>query len=112
MEEALPYDPIYRDDCEFLAELGKEEPEFARLLVADEYFQNTFVIVDKSFLYLEFDTRNPSDEDFSFPSFVMMIDDPNSEIVQSLLKLHERIEQHAKLITRLDPKAYVTPKRQ
>jgi len=74
LEEALPYDPVYYEDSKFLAEIGKVEPEFACLRVSDIIFQNTFCVIDESFLYLEFDTRKPPDMGPTFHPLVMLIE--------------------------------------
>lgn len=101
LEEVLPFDDIYREECELLAALTATEPEFASLRVSEPVFQNTFCLIDRSFVYLEFDVSR-SDPGQLFTPFVMMIEDPNSEAIQELLKLHQRIEANARLITSLN----------
>lgn len=100
LEEALPYDPIYQEDCKFLADTSKSEPEFASLRLSEIIFQNTFCIIDRSFLYLEFDTRK-TDTNQTFLPFVMIVEDPNSEVIHDLVKLHQRIEAGSTLITKI-----------
>ncbi len=58
LEEVFPSDPFYQDDCKFIVELNKDGPKFANLRVSEIFFQNTFCIIDRSFLYLEFDIRS------------------------------------------------------
>lgn len=101
LEEILPFDNIYREDCEFLAKIAAKEPEFASLRTSDVIFQNTFCVIDQRFLYLEFDISRPNSDQF-FSPFVMLVDDPNSETMQELRKLHQRIEANTRLISHID----------
>lgn len=100
LEEALVYDPIYGEDCKFLADISKSEPEFASIRLSEIIFQNTFCIIDRAFLYMEFDTRK-TDNNQTFLPFVMIVEDPNSKIIFDLAKLHQRIEAGSTLITQI-----------
>lgn len=101
LEAVFPHDPLYYEACKFLAELGNAEPEFASLRTSEVVFHNSFVIIDKTFLYMEFEIRKP-DTNQTFAPFVMIVEDPNAEIVQTMRKLHQRIEANSTLITHVD----------
>ena len=97
LQEVFPFDTAYKQHCEFLYEISRVEPEFASLRVTDVVFENTFAIVDRSFLYMEFDIRNPETGDVQSP-FALIIDNPDSQIVSDLVKLHQRTEANSRLV--------------
>lgn len=100
LSEILPGDPIYRSYIEDLVKYGKTNPQYASVRAADVIFSNSFVIVDRAFVYIEFSVRDPETGNYQGP-FVMTIDDPNSEMVTELLRVHQRVEASAQLITKL-----------
>ena len=100
LDEVLPHDPIYEDDCKFLAELAGSESEFASLHLSEVVFYNTFCIIDESFLYLEFDVQKPN-IDQTFSPFTMIIEDPDSKVITTLRTLHQRLEKVSSMITRI-----------
>ncbi len=102
LREIFPYDNVYKQHCEFLGEISRDQPEFASLRTSDVVFENTFAIIDRTFLYMEFDIRNPDTSEVHSP-FALIIDNPDSEIVQDLVKLHQRIEATSQLVTDIDP---------
>jgi len=89
LNEVFPSDPIYQDDCKFIVELSKADPKFASLRVSAIHFQNTFCIIDRSFLYVEFSVRNFMKKDVK--PFTMLVDDSNSEIIQDFVNIFESI---------------------
>lgn len=89
LEEVFPSDPIYQDDCKFIVELSNADPKFANLRVSAIHFQNTFCIIDRSFLYVEFSVRNFMKKDVK--PFTMLVDDSNSEIIQDFVNIFESI---------------------
>ena len=96
LEEALCHDPVYAADCQFIIESGRHAPERVSLRVAEVIFQNTFVIVDRSFLYLEFDVHDHVDG-LNVAPFVMIVEDSENKIVTNLRTLFQRIEAVSKL---------------
>jgi len=96
-----PYDPIYFDDCKFLSQMGKKQPDLTSLRISEFIFQNTFCIIDNSFLYIELDTEKPAEMEDAFTSYVMLLDDPKAEVIKDLVTLHRRIEANSKLVTEL-----------
>lgn len=101
ISEVFPHDPPYAQQCVLLAEYGKKEPEFACLRTVNKNFPNNFIVLDRNFLYMEFELYGSQQGEFIAP-FVLVMDDPNSDIVQSLVRLHERLEANSYLVTNLD----------
>jgi hypothetical protein len=91
LEDALPHDPLYANDCQFIIDSGISAPERISLRVSETIFQNTFVIVDGSFLYLEFDMGNHVDG-LSGEPFLIVVEDPGSKFVTTLRDLFRHIE--------------------
>jgi len=96
LEEVFPGDPFYQDDCKFIVELSNEDPKFANLRVSEIFFQNTFCIIDRSFLYLEFDIRSFMKKNVK--PFVMLVDDRNSKFTKEFVAVFEGINAVAKRI--------------
>lgn len=99
--EVFPFDHVYAEQCKKLAKYSRQNPEFASLRMINSDFPNTFSIWDRRFLYMEFELLDPSTGEYVAP-FVMIVDDPNSEFMVSLVKLHERLEANSTLITHFD----------
>jgi hypothetical protein len=97
IDEILPHDEYYRESSKFIASISKLNPELASLRTAEPLFTNTFTIVDRKHLYIEFNAFTP-DVTKAFTPFVLLIDDPKSEIVSSMLSLHQRIEAVSTLV--------------
>jgi len=95
--DVFPFDPIYKKYATLLMRSNKMAPEAASLKTTDVVFPNTFVLVDRSFLYLEFEIKDPDTGEEKAP-FVLTIDDPNSEMVLELLRVHQRLEANASLL--------------
>lgn len=102
LEKILACDPLYRENCEFLAGFSKGEPEFASLRTSEVIFPNTLIIIDRAFLYVAFRTKNPDTGSYEYPFIGLLIEDPDSEVVRSMVKLYHRIEAHSNLITAID----------
>jgi len=100
LQETSEYDITFFNSCQVLAELSRSKPEFASLRTSDIGFQNTFVIIDKRFLYIEFEISKPTQQSAFIP-YVMLVEDPNSEIVNEMIKIFHRIEANSALVTRL-----------
>ncbi len=90
LEDALYYDPVYAKDCRFIVESFLHAPERVSLRISEILFQNTFIIVDGSFLCLEFDVGNHVDGLKSAP-FVMIVEDSGSKLVKKLRNVFEHI---------------------
>lgn len=91
IEEIFPHDPIFKKECEILSALGKEEPEFASLRISETLFKNTFVLVDRGLLHIEYEIDNPETGEIRRP-FAILVEDPDSIIIQDLLSLHQRLQ--------------------
>lgn len=100
-EEAIKVDPIYYEDCKFLVGLSKSEPEFACLRISEVIFHNTFAIIDRSFLHLEFENAK-LDNKQAFSPFIITIDNSNSEFIQTLTTVFKRIESNSILVTHIN----------
>ena len=98
LKDVFPFDPIYKNYAEVLMKSNKTSPDAACLMVTEVVFPNTFVIVDQAFLYMEFEIRNPETGKENAP-FVLTIDDPNSEMISELLRVHRQLEARATLLT-------------
>lgn len=101
LAEMLAHDDLYRKNCEFMLDIAKEEPEFARIKVTKMMFNNSVILIDKSFAHISFDVKGHDDSSVEAP-FVMLIEDPKSDALMNLLKLYKRIEQRSTLLTRAD----------
>jgi hypothetical protein len=111
LEKIFYRDPIYKESCEFLAELGRIQPEFASLRTSEVIFPNTFIIIDRSFLYIAFQTKNPDTGSVSeYPFLGLMIEDPDSQVVRDMVKLYQRIEASSTLLTRTNIKGIANVK--
>lgn len=99
LQDILPHDPIYKESSEFLAGLNKSEPEFASLRTSEVVFPNTFIIIDRSFLYIAFETKNPDRNTYQYPFLAIVIEDPNADVIRQMLQLFQRIESNSKLVT-------------
>lgn len=97
INEIFPHDDYYHKTSQFIVNISKSNPEFASLRTVEPLFTNTFVIVDRKHLYIEFNAYTP-DVTKAFTPFVLLIDDPKSEIVSSMLNLHQRIEAVSTLV--------------
>jgi hypothetical protein len=100
LQDTSKYDPTFFNSCKFLTEMSCSKPEFASLRISNIGFQNTFVVIDKKFLYIEFEISKPTQQT-SFIPYVMFVEDPNSEIVREMIKLYQRIEANSTLVTHL-----------
>lgn len=97
LNEVFPHDPLYEQDCRFIVGLSNEDPRFANLRVSGVFFQNTFCMIDQSFLYLEFDIRSFLKKHIK--PFVMTVDDRDTLILNDMVYLFEQIYA---LSTRID----------
>lgn len=104
LAELFPHDRILKEDCEFLASISALEPEFASLRTSDVISQLTFTMFDRSSVVMYIEIRNPETGQVDSP-FVIIIDDPNSESIQTFLKIFQRVEAKSKLI--IDVKASI-----
>ena len=93
LNEMLPHDQLYRENCEFILNIAEDEPERACLKYTNLVFNNSIILIDQSFAHISFDVRNP-DNSFESP-FVMLIDDPKSDALKNLIKLFKRVERRA-----------------
>jgi len=89
LSKVFPHDPLYEQDCRFIVGLSNEDPRFANLRVSEVFFQNTFCVIDRSFLYLEFDIRSFLKKHIK--PFVMTVDDRDSLVLNDLVHLFDRI---------------------
>jgi hypothetical protein len=101
LDDILPFDPIYKESCAFLAGCGRVQSEFASLHTSEVVFPNTFVMIDQSFLYIAFQTKNPDTGSYEYPYVGLVIEDPDSEVVHDISKLFRRIEANSRLITKV-----------
>jgi hypothetical protein len=99
LQDILPHDPIYKESSEFLVGLNKSEPEFASLRISEVIFPNTFIIIDRSFLYVAFETKNPDRNTYQYPFLAIVIEDPDAEVIRQMLQLFQRIESNSELVT-------------
>lgn len=97
INEILPHDEYYRESSRFIVGVSKSNPELASLRTVEPLFTNTFTIVDRKHLYIEFNAFTP-DVTKAFTPFVLLIDDPRSDIISSMLSLHQRIEAISMLV--------------
>jgi len=98
--EMLAHDPIYAENCRFIVNLAKTEPEFASLRVSGRVFSNSIILIDRSFVHISFDIHRPDESVVDAP-FVMLIDDPKSEAIKNLLRLYQRVEANSTLVTQI-----------
>ena len=59
INEIFPYDDYYRKTSQFIVNISKSNPELASLRTVEPLFTNTFVIVDRKYLYIEFNAYTP-----------------------------------------------------
>jgi hypothetical protein len=101
LEEILSYDSVYKEQCELLACIGRITPELACLRKSEVIFRNSFVLIDRSFLYMEIEINDPYEEQVQAP-FVLILEDPDSIALDELLRLHQRIEANSELVTNIE----------
>jgi hypothetical protein len=101
LEDILKNDPIYKASCEFFSSVSHQEPEFISLKTSEIIFPNTVIIIDSSFLYIAFQTKNPDTGTYEYPFLGIVIEDPSSEAVKDMLKLFKRIDANSRLVTSL-----------
>lgn len=94
IKEMLQHDPIYAENCNFIAKISKKEPEFACLRITNMNIGNSILLIDESFAHISFDIRNPFDLNVDAP-IVLLIDDPKSESIEYLSKLFQKIEANS-----------------
>jgi len=99
LDDILRNDPIYSESCEFFVQICRQEPEFVSLRTSEVVFPNTVIIIDRSFLYLAFQTKNHDTGKYEYPFLAIVIEDPNSEAVKDMVKLFQRIEANSSLVT-------------
>lgn len=99
--KALEHDALFHRDCKLLVEIGKKHPESASLRLSDIYISNTFVLIDGTHLYLEFDIQDPDTHLFSAP-FVLLATDSSGKNFKDLLRLHQRLEAKSRLLVNLE----------
>jgi hypothetical protein len=104
LEKVLFYDSIYRENCKVLSELGRTRPEFASLRMSEVVFPSAFIVIDKSFLYIAFQTKNPDSGSYTYPFLGLMIENPDSQVVRDMVRLFHRIEANSKLVVGIDTK--------
>lgn len=97
INEIFPHDSYYYESSKYIVGISKSNPELASLRTVEPLFTNTFTIIDRKHLYIEFNAFTP-DITKAFTPFVLLIDDPKSEIVSSMLSLHQRIEAVSTLV--------------
>lgn len=97
INEIFPHDEYYRESSKLIVNISKSNPELASLRTVEPLFTNTFTIIDRKHLYIEFNAFTP-DVTKAFTPFVLLIEDPKSEIVSSMLSLHQRIEAVSTLV--------------
>lgn len=98
LNEVFPFDEIYKEHCSLIAKISKNRPEFARVKVSDIIFDRSFAIIDRSFLYMEFEVYDPDTNQYKAP-FTLVIEDQDSGVINELVQLHQRIDAKATLYT-------------
>lgn len=99
--QAIKQDELFFRDCKLLAEIGKSTPERACLRVTEPFITNTFILIDGTKLFLEFDIHDPDTRQIHAP-FVLLAVDPTGVNFQELLRFHQKLESISRLITSLD----------
>ncbi len=97
INEIFPHDDYYFESSKYIVGISKSNPELASLRTVEPLFTNTFTIIDRTHLYIEFNAFTP-DITKAFTPFVLLIDDPKSEIVSSMISLYQRIEAVSTLV--------------
>lgn len=97
LQEMLLYDQFYAENCKFIIEIAKNEPEFACLRKSGMSFGNSIILIDGSFAHISFDIQDPDVYEVNAPC-VLLIDDPNSEAIKHLIKLYRKVEANSKKV--------------
>lgn len=101
LNKIIQEDDLFYSASVKLVKWSKKRPEFASLRLTDIAFRNTFVIVDKTSLYIELDTELSSDENSNvgiFPPYSIVIEDPSANAVKRMRDLFLRMEAQSKLV--------------
>jgi len=100
--EMLESDPVYAQNCKFVIEMMKiRKAESTSLRISRMTFSNSIILIDRAFAHISFDIYDPEDRKVEAP-FVMLIDDPNSQALQYLIKLYQRVYEYSTLVTRVN----------
>lgn len=99
IESLFECDAPLKKECEYLGKVALTQPERGSVRVTDCVFQNSFIILDRTFLHLDFNILDSGSDVFS-SSFSLVINDPDSKLVQELVRLHERLQARATLYTK------------
>ena len=100
--EIAVHDKVFGDHVKYVAGVSRAAPEVAAIKVAGQVFADTFILIDREFLYVAFRTRDEPDSVFQYPFISFAVHDPNSEVIHEMVRLHERIEAGADIVTSVD----------
>jgi hypothetical protein len=101
LHEILKSDPVYAQNCKFVIKMMKiKKAESTSLRVSRMTFGNSIILIDEAFAHISFDIYDPEDSKVEAP-FIMVIDDPDSQSLQYLIRLCRRVYEHSTLVNKL-----------
>lgn len=97
ISDVLADDPIFREHCEALARLGQKAPEIASLRTCAPFQEQTFFIIDRRHLLLEWVMLDPEDRYYSGGGY-LHFEDPAGNLINNFLRFFERADATAALV--------------
>lgn len=95
--DILVDDPIFKEHCEALIQLGGKQPEIVSLKSCVPLYEANYIIIDKRHLILEINILDPDNRYYSSGGF-FFFDDPSGSLISTFLRYFERVNEHAKLV--------------
>lgn len=97
IKELFTFDPYLKGQVELLSRISLTQPERGSIRISDDSdFHNSFIIVDGSFLLLDFDLHDV-DSGIHQKTFSLIVQDPESTFIRHYQRLHNRLEASSRL---------------
>lgn len=95
--DLLKDDPIFREHCEIVVELGKRQPDIVSLRRCDILFHGTIMIIDRKILIVSIDITDPDDQTY-YDSGYFQFYDSGQNIIKQFVQYFDRAYAKASLV--------------
>lgn len=90
-------DPIFKEHCEVLIQLGEKRPEIASLKSCIPLYEANYIIIDRRHLILEINILDPDNRHYASGGY-FFFEDPSGDLINTFLLYFERVNEHARLV--------------
>ncbi len=92
------HDPLLMRHYKQLTEIGTKQPEFVSLKRSRPFTPATFVIIDRRYMIWVVNAFDPDDNEY-YTEGLFIFNDPKGEMVHEFVRLFERIDAYASLVS-------------